>query len=146
MLQQICLLSSHSDTISREEVLQQLKLTRQIVASANKTQPSMEPTLAAPGMDQFGLTGIAADGTLYAPEGLGQIGAGASPGEEAKERVEREFFAIGSGANLEDRLQEMRMAKITEALSEARGNRTEAARLLGMSYSQFSSMLHQKKG
>jgi len=146
MLQQICLLSSHSDTISREEVLQQLKLTRQIVASANKTQPSMEPTLAAPGMDQFGLTGIAADGTLYAPEGLGQIGAGASPGEEAKERVEREFFAIGSGANLEDRLQELRMAKITEALNEARGNRSEAARLLGMSYAQLSSLLQQKKG
>ncbi|MBQ1331230.1 MAG: hypothetical protein IIY31_06275, partial [Desulfovibrio sp.] len=83
------------------------------------------------------------DGTLYAPEGLAQIGADAAAEEDAKDR---DFYSLGSGVNLEDRLQEMRMAKITEALSEARGNRTEAARLLGMSYSQFSSMLHQKKG
>ena len=143
MLQQICLLSAQSDTISREEVLQQLKLTRQIAASASQPAPTLESSLTAPGMDQFGLTGISADGTLYAPEGLAQIGADAAAEEDAKDR---DFYSLGSGVNLEDRLQEMRMAKITEALSEARGNRTEAARLLGMSYSQFSSMLHQKKG
>ena len=38
------------------------------------------------------------------------------------------------------------MAKITEALNEARGNRSEAARLLGMSSAQLSSLLQQKKG
>ena len=145
MLQQICLLTSQSDTISREDVLQQLKLTRMITTpSAPAPAPAMESALAAPGMDQFGLTGISADGTLYAPGGLGQIGAEAEVQADDRTRIERDFFALGSGASLEDRLQELRMAKITEALNESRGNRTEAARLLGLSSSQLADMLHQK--
>lgn len=164
MLQQICLLSDAGETISREEVLQQLRQGRITMFPQKKTQVqtfSQMTELPSP-TEMLPQRVVATPASNHADYGLtvgtegdddeDEDGPGGFPeSAPVKEKIsvekngDKDFFVLGSGASIDARLHDMRMAKIAEALDQTGGNRAEAARLLGITYVQLSYTLRQQK-
>lgn len=152
ILQQICLLSDSEATITREDVLQQLRQGRCPMPS------DLDPYHQSYGQSfsqSFGsvLPGHMADAASMPPSDFGPIIAGAADEEDEDEtggEGNGDFFVLGSGQNLDDTLSNMRIAKITEAMNKTNGNRVEAAKLLGLSYVQLNytlkHMMNQNQG
>lgn len=151
ILQQVCLLSDSSATITREEVLQQLRQGRflntvhshaePVAAKADSfeaqfVQASQDPAFS-PDAASFGPV-IAGDDDMLDSPLDSQDSNTPAPGIE-------DFFELGSGQSLEKALEQARNNKILEAMERAKGNRNEAATLLGMTPGQLNYALHRMR-
>ncbi len=132
ILQQICLLSDSEATITREEVLQQLRQGRCPMPCDHEACGQSYGGGCLPGH---------LPETSMAASDFGPIIAGAADEDESGDEGSDDFFVLGSGQNLDDTLSSMRIAKITEAMNRTNGNRVEAAKLLGLSYVQLNYTL-----
>ncbi|MDO4839980.1 MAG: sigma 54-interacting transcriptional regulator, partial [Desulfovibrionaceae bacterium] len=151
ILQQVCLLSDSSATITREEVLQQLRQGRFLNTVHSHAEPaaakadsfeaqfvqaSQDPAFS-PDAASFGPV-IAGDDDMLDSPLDSQDSSTPAPGIE-------DFFELGSGQSLEKALEQARNNKILEAMERAKGNRNEAATLLGMTPGQLNYALHRMR-
>ncbi len=151
ILQQVCLLSDSSATITREEVLQQLRQGRFL----NTVHSHAEP--AAAQADSFESQFVqASQEPAFSPDAasFGPVIAGdddmLDPALDSQESITpaqgiEDFFELGSGQSLEKALEQARNNKILEAMERAKGNRNEAATLLGMTPGQLNYALHRMR-
>ena len=149
ILQQVCLLSESGATISREDVLQQLRQGRFLytsspAAAAPAPAPYMESSYQAsaensisPDVASFGPVIVGDDDELVDSPMLAQSETAAAEKED--------FFVLGSGQSLESALEQAKTKKILEAMERAKGNRNEAASLLGMTAGQLNYALHRMR-
>lgn len=137
-LQQICLFSDAGSTITREQVLRQLRQGRVARDQADFEPMAFddpEPAAQTYATDDFGPIMESGPDDFYdEEEETGYI-------PKKKDNGNGDFFVLGSGQNLDDTLSNMRMAKIAEAMAKTNGNRNEAAKLLGLSNVQLNYTL-----
>ncbi|MDO5538041.1 MAG: helix-turn-helix domain-containing protein, partial [Desulfovibrionaceae bacterium] len=137
-------------TITREDVLQQLRQGRFSTPLPAGPEDHADHGAVRPFMGSEYGTGpaISAEAAGYGPvlrdeeeedEDYEDDGLGEYEDEEAPQ----DFFVLGSGQSLEKALEQARDSKIMEAMNKARGNRNDAAALLGMSPNQLSYALQR---
>lgn len=144
MMQQICLMAPADGTITRDYVLNQLKLARTAAPEKTASAPvrAAAPEQAAPHQSLSGFTamelpvmGAPADEAYHADAADDAAPSQGSSGD----------FELGGGIGIDDWLRQLRLKKVQEAMEKTDGNRREAASLLGMSYIQLNYTLRQMK-
>ncbi len=149
ILQQVCLLSDSSATITREDVLQQLRQGRFLNTVHSHAEPagtaadSFEAQFVQTAQDQP----FSPDAASFGPVIAGDDDMIDAPldkeADTASAQHSEDFFELGSGQNLDKALEQARNSKILEAMERAKGSRNEAAALLGMTAGQLNYALQR---
>ena len=149
ILQQVCLLSDSSATITREDVLQQLRQGRFLNTVHSHAEPagtaadSFEAQFVQASQEQSFSPDAASFGPVIAGDDDMLDAPLDNEGDAASAQHGEDFFELGSGQNLDKALEQARNNKILEAMERAKGSRNEAAALLGMTAGQLNYALQR---
>lgn len=151
ILQQVCLLSDSSATITREDVLQQLRQGRFLntvhshTDAAGTAAESFEAQFVQTAQEQSFSPDAASFGPVIAGDDDMLDAPLDNESDAAPDQHSEDFFELGSGQNLDKALEQARNSKILEAMERAKGSRNEAAALLGMTAGQLNYALQRMR-
>ncbi len=165
ILQQICLLSDSESTITREDVLQQLRQGR-FANSMHYNDGSENPYAGSRNPFVNGDYGLVA--SMLSPESRNTREDNGSDASDAKDLYDdysdddyedddyeedddtpkkssalNDFFVLGSGQNIDKALEQYRDHMVLEAMKKTNGNRVDAAAMLGLTTGQITYALQR---